>query len=133
MELVTKKNLSTACRQFISRYLVSTRKDTDYDEKKELPFNLSMFEFWPESYYDKEAQLMNELNYLKNENNEPIIVGQCFALYNLLGGDEADEMKDIKLKKDEEKEGVIDEEEGRIVVKNRPDKPRRRIARKNIV
>ena len=133
LELVTKKNLSTACRQFISRYLVSTRKDTDYDEKKELPFNLSMFEFWPESYYDKEAQLMNELNYLKNENNEPIIVGQCFALYNLLGGDEADEMKDIKLKKDEDKEGVIDEEEGRIVVKNRPDKPRRRIARKNIV
>ena len=112
-KIITKKTLATACRKFISRYLVSSRQDTDFDENKSLSDNLARYEFWPEEAYLDDDAFNNELNYLKNEK---IITGQCFELYNLLGGDETDELRGIKVKKEEEKEeededDVIDDDD----------------------
>ena len=33
LKIITKMNLASACRKLISRYLVSTREDIDYNEK----------------------------------------------------------------------------------------------------
>ena len=112
-KIITKKTLATACRKFISRYLVSSRQDTDFDENKSLSDNLARYEFWPEEAYLDDDAFNNELNYLKNEK---IITGQCFELFNLLGGDETDELRWIKVKKEEEKEeededDVIDDDD----------------------
>ena len=43
----------------------------------------------------------NEVSFLKKFK---ITTGQCFELYNLMGGDEADELKGIKIKKEEIKQ-----------------------------
>ena len=99
--------MASACRKFISRYLVSSRKDTDYNEDTDLSVNLTRYEFWPNEIIDDEDNFINEISLLKNAK---LSTGQCFELYNLIGGDENDELKDIKLNKDEEKEK--DEDEG---------------------
>ena len=97
-KLITKKNLAAACRKFVSRYLVSTRKDTDYNENMDLSVNLTRFEFWPDEIVADEDKFGNEISFLKKLK---ITTGQCFELYNLMGGDETDELKGIKIKKEE--------------------------------
>ena len=125
-KLITKKNLASACRKFISRYLVSTRNDTEYFEEMDLSFNLTRYEFWPPEYFDDEDIFNNEINLLKNEK---ITNGQCFELYNLLGGDETDEMKGIQIKIEEEKD-INDfddsDEEGEERLVQREDRHQRR-------
>jgi len=107
-KLITKKSLSSACRKFISRYLVSTRKDTDYNENMDLGVNLTRYEFWPKEIISDEDKFTNEISFLKQNK---ITTGQCFELYNLMGGDEADELKGIKIKKEEEKEEDNEDED----------------------
>ena len=51
-------------------------------------------ELWPKEISDNEEGLNKELNYLKEQK---ITIGQCFELYNLLGVDEEQELKDIKI------------------------------------
>ena len=106
--LIKEKNLATACRQFISRYLVSTRKDTDYDENMDLSVNLTRYEFWPKEIIEEEDIFNNEIGILKSMQ---LTTGQCFELYNLLGGDETDELKGIKVKEDKEEEADDDNED----------------------
>jgi len=126
-KLITKKDLASACRKFISRYLVSTRKDTDYNENNDLSVNLARYEFWPANFFDKgnEDIFNNEINNLKVIK---ISTGQCYELYNLLGGDETDELKGIKIKKDDVKEGGDggEDEDQRIVNRERNKRGHRR-------
>ena len=96
-KLITKVNLASACRKFISRYLTSSRKDDDINEDNDLSDQLIRYEFWSKEILGREDDLNKELNYLKNLN---ITVGQCFELYNLMGYDEKDEFKGIKMKED---------------------------------
>ena len=134
--IITKENLASACRKFISRYLTSSRKDADIDEKKDLKGQISRFELWPKEIPDKEQEFYNELNYLnnlkdpKNEQNKIFIsIGQCFELYNLIGCDEKLELRGIKEKKDEVKEEGYDNEDEEIykfVIKRDVNKHRRR-------
>ena len=127
-KLISKKSLATACRKFISRYLVSSRKDTEFNENKDLSFHLTREEFWPKEFYDKQGivEVINsELDLLKNldvpreknekdeeyENRKKIKIGQCYELYQLLGGDEKEELKGITLKKINLKENIDEEED----------------------
>ena len=125
LKLITKKSLASACRKFISRYLVSTRTDTDYSEDADLSVNLSRYEFWDPSFYKDEDAFNGEMNNLKKEK---LTTGQCFELYNLLGGDETDGLKDIKLKKEVAKEENNDDDdedeegEGKFVKKEKRDR-----------
>ena len=107
-KLITKNSLATACRRFISRYLVGLRYDTDYDCDEDLSIYLTRNEFWPNEYFKEEKTLCEEIDLLKNER---IKVGQCYALYKLLGGDVDDEIKNVCLDKDKKNESdEIDDE-----------------------
>ena len=81
-KLINKKSLASACRKFISRYLVSTRKDTDYSEETDLSANLARYEFWPNEIIADEDNFNNEIALLKKVK---LTTGQCFELYNLMG------------------------------------------------
>jgi len=100
-QLITKNSLATACRRFISRYLVGWRYDTDYYWDKDLSIYLTRNEFWLNEYFKEEEILYKEIDLLKNEE---IKVGQCYELYELLGGDVEDEIKNVCLSKDKENE-----------------------------
>ena len=128
IKFITKKTLATACRKFISRYLVSSRKDDEFNESNDLSFHLTREELWPKEFYESEEnnEVKNsELNLLKNldiprikdekdedyEKRKKIIIGQCYELYQLLGGDENEELKGITLKKINLKENNDEDED----------------------
>ena len=124
-KLITEKNLASACRKFISRYLVSTRKDTDYNEKMDLSSNLARYEFWPKKVVEDDDKFNNEISILKTIG---LTTGQCYELYNLMGGDETDELNGIKIKEEKEEEvedDYDDEDGGRIRRKNNEGKKKR--------
>jgi len=107
--LITKNNLASACRKFISRYLVSTRMDTDYDEKRDLYADLKRYEFWGKDIIDNFELLEKELDNFKDLQ---LKVGQCYKLYELLEGEENDELKGLKLKEKEDKNNnFVDDDE----------------------
>ena len=91
--IITKISLASACRKLISRYLVGTRSDLDIDENKFLCLYLNREEFWPKELWENEEKINEDLVILGKEN---IIVGQCYELYKLLGGDEILEFDGIK-------------------------------------
>ena len=126
-KLITKVNLAAACRKFISRYLTSSRKDDDFNDKNDLSDQLSRYEFWSKEIFEKEDDLNKELNYLKEKK---ITVGQCFGLYNLMGCDEKDELKDINMKVDEikgvEDDGNEDDDDHRLVQRDNRQRQRQR-------
>ena len=124
-KLITEKNLASACRKFISRYLVSTRKDTDYNEKMDLSSNLARYEFWPKEVIEDDDKFNNEISILKTIG---LTTGQCYELYNLMGGDETDELNGIKIKEEKEEEDeddYDDEDGGRIRRKNNEGKKKK--------
>ena len=82
--IITKNSLASACRKLISRYLVGHRCDLDIDEKNKLYLYLYREEFWPKNLWKNEEKIEEDLKVLDKEN---LVVGQCFELYKLLGGD----------------------------------------------
>jgi hypothetical protein len=107
-KIVNKINLSTACRKLISRYLVSARNDTDLSEKNKLFDYLLREELWSKEDWKNNDLIQNELEFL---NYNDIIVGQCYELYNLLGGDENEALKGINLNEKDDKDDDEDEED----------------------
>ena len=60
-----------------------------------------------------------------------LTIGQCYELYNLMGGDETHELKDIKVKEEKEEEvkdgNDYDDEDGeKIVIKGKKKKGRKK-------
>ena len=109
-KIITKHNLSTACRMFMSRYLTGSRNDDDFNENMDLSPQLERYELWSTEILDNKDVLNQELNYLREQN---LNIGQCFELYKLIGGDEEQELKGIKKKviKKESDDCENDEEE----------------------
>ena len=64
--------------------MAGLRNDIDINESRDLLSYLIKEEFWPSISMEKEEQILEDLNILKKEN---IIVGECYELYKLLGGD----------------------------------------------
>ena len=95
--LITKETLAIACRRFISRYLVSNRDDTEYEEKKPLSSFLIRYEFWPKSFMEKEDKLETDVTTFGSAN---LIVGQIFELYNLMNIDEKKDLEKVMKKKE---------------------------------
>ena len=91
--IITKKILATSCRKFISRYLINPKEDYYLNNDISLALNLTRNELWPkEILLDKEI-LIKDISLLEKAN---LTVEHCYELYNLLGGDAVDELKDIK-------------------------------------
>ena len=112
--ILNKINLATACRKLISRYLVSLRGDTDLNEKNKLFDYLIREELWSKEDWKNIDLIQTDLEIL-NKNN--IIVGQCYELYKLLGGDEKEALRgiDLNAKDDEEDEEDDFEDRSKIV------------------
>ena len=119
----------------ISRYLVSTRDDTEYSEKNELALYLDREELWGKKWEKEEEKIKTDLIEL---GKEKLTLGQCYELYNVLGGDESKTLENITIKKHEEEKDKINEEggEGEDVgeeegkIKKKPKvfkKPRRKV------
>ena len=99
-KIITKKTLASACRKFISRFLITS----DYDESNYLVYYLENKEFWPKVILNDEKAFEHDI-YLLNKTH--LIIGQCYKLYDLLLEDKNEEFKeivDIDDKKDEEDE-----------------------------
>ena len=102
-ELITESKLASACRKFISRYLLSYRKNLEYPKDQDLIINLTMYESWPKDFIEKDDAFFNDFRQLKNKN---LKVGQCYDLYKLLEGYDEElknfekEINQIKEKKD---------------------------------
>jgi hypothetical protein len=119
-EVIKKLNLSTACRKLISRYLISSRIDNEYNENSNLDLYIFREEMWSKEDWKKKDILEQELKIL--EKNK-ITLGHCYELYKLLGGDEEKELEGINIKNEKLKDsnGRIEEEQ---IVKKRRKKPK---------
>ena len=109
-KIITKISLASACRKLISRYLISIRDDTDYNENNKLDLYLNREEMWSKEIWgtkEKNENIEQDLEILrKNE----LILGQCYDLYTKLGGDEQEAYKDIIVKNEDDKEENIQKE-----------------------
>ena len=102
-QIITKISLATACRKLISRYLVSIRDDTDYNENNKLDLYLNRDEVWNNSIWNEKQKFEKDLDKIRKFE---LTLGQCYELYNLLGGDEQEAYKGIVIKDDEDKDNV---------------------------
>ena len=115
-EVIKKLNLSTACRKLISRYLISSRIDNEYNENSNLALYLFREEMWSKEDWKKKDILEQELKILEKYK---ITLGHCYELYKLLGGDEEKELEGINIKNEKLKDNNDRDEEGTIVKKRR--------------
>ena len=87
------KDLAAALRRFISRYLVGTRQDVEIDEKRVLYFELTRLDLWEEKF----GQLDNLEELIANQLGEfELKVGQAFALYEIIGEEDRNYIKEIE-------------------------------------
>jgi hypothetical protein len=110
LKIIKKIDLASACRKLISRYLVSMRDDTDISEKNPLTLYLEKKEFWNKQLWNEENSLPDDIEILSKYE---LTVGQCYQLYELLGGDEDKIFEGINIKNEEEKEEDNNEEENK--------------------
>ena len=102
------KNLAAALRRFISRYLVGDRQDGEMDEKRELYIELTRLDLWEEKY----GQLDNLEELIKKQLGEfKLNVGQAYALYEIIGEEDKNYIKEIVYSKEEEKVEEYDEDD----------------------
>jgi len=87
------KDLAAALRRFVSRYLVGTRQDVEIDEKRELYFELTRLDLWEE----KIGQIDNLEELIQNQLGEfKLKVGQALALYEIIGEEDRNYIKEIE-------------------------------------
>ena len=108
IKYINKISLSSACRKLISRYLVSSRHDTDLNENNNLNDYLEREELWSKEDWKNNDLIQEDLNILKTNK---ILVGHCYELYKLLGGDETEALKGIDSNINEEEEENENNEE----------------------
>ena len=113
-KIITKITLASACRKFISRYLVGLREDIDFNENNRLDLYLYFEEFWDKKQWEQNSDIIESDLQILSENK--ITLGQCLELYYLLGGDESEIYKDIIIKNEDEKN---DDEEEKIIKKRK--------------
>ena len=91
IEIITKKNLSTAIRRFVSRYLSGKRGDNEINQNNNLLYYLSKQELWDDPGIIDNEKFVEELNILfdGDEGSAKICVGQAANLYEYLGGDKS--------------------------------------------
>jgi hypothetical protein len=106
-QVFTKLSLASACRKLISRYLVSIRDDTDFNENNPLDLYLNREELWEKNILDNKIFEEDLEIFRKNE----LKLGQCYELYKLLGGDEKEAYTDIIIKNDDKDDNNVNAKE----------------------
>ena len=122
--IINKKNLCSACRKVITRFLINTVEDNDGNENILLDLYLNKEDLWDKEVWKNNELLKKDLNKLKDLK---ITIGQCYKLYNILKGNEEDkeiELEGIVVSKNDE-DNKIDSSDLNIKPKPRP-RPRPR-------
>ena len=101
------KDMASAVRRFISRYLVGDRQTTDIDEKQLLIYQLGRIDLWEEKF--RKMENLEELITLKIKEFK-ILVGQAFNFYELIGKE--DNMSIINKDKEDGKDNQDDVNNG---------------------
>ena len=102
------KELAAAIRRFISRYLVGERQTTDIDESLELALQLTRRDLWGEIF----GKLENFESLIYGKINEfKLKVGQAFNLYEIIGEEDKNTIKNIEKVEEVKKEENIQEED----------------------
>lgn len=84
-DIIPNKNLGSATRRLISRYLAGKVAVTDVEENRDLAFELSRPELWEEKIGNLE-DLMDLINDKILEFK--LTVGQAYEFYNIIGEDD---------------------------------------------
>ena len=82
-KLINKQNFTEALRKLMSRYLIGTKQDSDFNEKNSLSLYINKYEFWEKEITENEA-FETELKEICPEN---ILISNCKKLFNILEGD----------------------------------------------
>ena len=94
--IITRKDLSTAIRRFVSRYLLGRRSEKEIDKNSNLIDNLYKKELWNKKDIVDNKQFEKELNLLFNIKNKSMIsIGQATKLQEYLGDEIELYLKDI--------------------------------------
>ena len=79
-KLISKKNLATALRRLLSRYLSGKRGDTEIDEKQQLIGQITRNDLWELNIIKNEQKFQSEIYALTFD----LKVGQAYDYYKLL-------------------------------------------------
>jgi len=82
-KIITKKNLTTALRRLISRFLISSRQEAEINPDLELRSNIGREEFWNKDISNNENFLKEIFDICKKE----IKIRHSYKLYEILDGD----------------------------------------------
>ena len=82
-KIITKKNLTTALRRLISRFLISSRQEAEINPDLELRSNIGREEFWNKDISNNENFLKEIFDICKKE----IKIAHSYRLYEILDGD----------------------------------------------
>ena len=82
-KIIDKKNLTTALRRLISRFLVSSRQEVEIKSDLKLSLYIKREELWNNDYLENEEFNKEIMDILKDN----IKIGKSFCLYNILDGD----------------------------------------------
>ena len=88
----SRKDLASALRRFISRYLVGKRQNNDLKEHRILVFELSREDLWDEKIR-KNENFMEITD--KNISQFNLEVSQAYSFYELIGDEDKKEIKDF--------------------------------------
>ena len=89
-DIINSKNLASATRRFISRYLVGGSMTIDIKKDRDLAFELSRMELWEE----KIGKMDNLLELIREKIKEfRLTVGQVFEFYNIIGEEDRNSLK----------------------------------------
>ena len=90
---ISVKDLATATRRLISRYLSGTLQVTDFDEKKALSSQLGREEFWDEKIRKSGDTIIMVDHKLKGLN---VTLGQAYEFYKIIGEEDRNALNEIK-------------------------------------
>ena len=90
--MITKRELCSAIRKFLSRYLSGKNEDS-INPKNLLKSYITKYELWPPNFTDNDIE--NDINTIFG--NSDIHLSQSVKLYDYLGGD-GEKLEDIKNK-----------------------------------
>ena len=82
-KLINKQNFTEALRKLMSRYLIGTKQDSDFDGKNPLSSYIDKYEFWKKEITENE-DFEKEIKEICPEN---ILLSNCKKLFNILEGE----------------------------------------------
>ena len=85
-KIIDEKNLTTAIRRLICRYIIGSRQEIDIKPESQLKLYIKREDLWPKELIEEnnEDKFNNEILMICKDD---ITIGNCFDLYNFLEGD----------------------------------------------